>query len=94
MFVGELDEVDALVPEELGKDEQCLVDVGASQGERRAPQLAPRPIRQLRPDDAVPLAVDAFTTTVQIDDADSIDDDAPVPWRGHLIEFEAGEGAF
>ena len=94
MLIGELDEVDALVPEELSQDEQRFVDVRISQGERRSPQLAPRPIRQLRPYDAIPLAVDAMAATVQIDESPSIDDNAPVPRRRHLIEFEAGEGAF
>ena len=94
MLVGELDEVNPLVPEELGENVEGFIDVGASQGERRRAVLRPRPVRQLRPDDAVALTVDTLAARVQVDDADPIDNGAPVPRRGHLIEFEAGEGAF
>ena len=57
MLVGDGHELDALVPEELRKDEQGLIDVGAAEAEGTAPRLRPRSIRQLRPNDSVSHAV-------------------------------------
>ena len=94
MLVGKPDELHALVPEELGEDEQGFIDVGAGEGERRRLVLRPRPVRQLWPDDAIALAINALASGVERDVTDAIDDGPPVPRGRHPIEFEAGEDPF
>ena len=94
MFIGEGDELDPLVPEELGEDIQGLVDMGSAEGERAAPRLRPRPVRQLRPDDAVSHAVGANALLRPDELAVPVDDFPHLVRPRELREFEGGIGAF
>ena len=94
MFVGQGEEVDALGPEELRKDEKRFVGMLPSEHEARGPVLAPRPVRLVRPYDPIPLAVDAKGAAIQFDEP-IFTNDFPVIERGrHVFEIERGEGAF
>ena len=94
MFVGQGEEVDALGPEELRKDEKRFVGMLPGEHEARSPVLAPRPVRQFGPYNSIPLAVDAKGAAIQWDES-VVTNDFPVIERGrHVFEIERGEGAF
>ncbi len=93
MLIRKGDELDALVPEELGEDVQGLVDMGSAEGERAAPRLRPRPVRQLRPDDAVSHAVGADALLRPEELAPAVDDFPQLVRPRELREFEGGESA-
>ena len=90
MLVGEGDELDALVPEELRKDEQGLVDMGAAEGKGTAPRLRPRPVRQLRPDDSVSDAVSPDALRGASHDPAAFDGSPQLSRVRELREFEGG----
>ena len=91
MPVGQGNELDPLDPQVLCEDEKRLVGMDSGESERARLVLAPRPVRQLRPDNSIPLAVDAWTALGELDEL-------PAPnhwpvitrWR-HIREFEGGE---
>ena len=90
MLIRKGDELDPLVPEELCEDEQGLVDMGSAEAERAAPRLRPRPVRQLRPDNAIPHAV-GTDARLRPDELPPTVDDFPHLLRPReLREFEGG----
>ena len=90
MLVGEGDELDALVPEELGEDVQGLVDMGSAESERAGPRLAPRPVRQLRPDNAVSDAVRPDARLGASHDPAAVVRSPQLSGMRELREFEGG----
>ena len=65
-----------------------------SEAERRRPELAPRPVRVLRPYDPIPLTVCPHLSAIQCDEVVAITELAPLTRNRHLREFEGGESAF
>lgn len=90
MFIGEGDELNALVPEELRKDEQGLVDVGSAEGKGTAPRLRPRPVRQLRPDDSVSDAISPDAVRGASHDPAALNGSPQLYRVRELREFEGG----
>ena len=94
MFVGDSDEVDALVPEELGKDKQGLIDMGTTEAKRATPKLRPRPVCVFWPYHPVPAPISADALQGPVHDTTSIDDVTELIWPRELREFEGGVNPF
>ena len=94
MLIGESNEVDALLTEELRKHPQGLVCVLTSESEGAGPVLRARPIRQLGPYHPIPLAIDAWMSTWHGDVLTPVDYYAHVSRPRHQREFEGGESSF
>ena len=90
MLVGDGDEIDALVPEELGEHVKGLVDMGAAEAEGTTPRLRPRPVRQLRPDDSVSDAVSPDARRGASHDPTALDGSSELYRMRELREFEGG----
>ena len=93
MLVGESVELDALVPEELSKDEQGLVAVTAGEGERRGLQLRALTVGELVPDHAVALAVGAHAARVHPDVPAAVDHLSVFCRMRHVFQLHSGESA-
>ena len=94
MFISELHEINALVPEELSEDIEGLIGVSTTEGERTGPVLRPGPVRLLRPDHPVPDAVGTQASGVHIGVAPSIHHRPVVTRWWHRLELETLEGSF
>lgn len=91
MPVGQGNELDALGPEELREDEKRLVGMDSGESERACLELAPRPVRPLRPDHSIPLAVDAWTALGELDVLPAPNHWPVITRSRHIREFEGGE---
>ena len=90
MFIGKSYEVDPLTAEEIREYIQGFDGVTGVQRKGRRTVLRPGPLRQVWPQNPIPLAVDAHFPAVSRDNALAIDDFPPVSRIRHLREFEGG----
>lgn len=91
MFVGELDELNALVAEELRQYVESFIHMSASDSETAALEFALGASGQFWPEDSVSLAIRSHGSAIQRHISTAVNDFTPFAWGRHGVEFHPRE---